>query len=159
VIDSVRNAIREVLGDEKLREWFDEFFGYAKRVLEDVHYGPTDEAKAKREDLRERWKGLEENKKWYEVVERVKAEWAAFEGGLKGDEDLRAVKETKEKFGEDLKRGLSERVGGQAIEEVTWFWQDLFKVYLPNVLGQLKELPIPRYVFRFFEGVFADGAL
>jgi hypothetical protein len=50
------------------------------------------------------------NTKWYELVEKVKAEWASFEKVLKEDEDLEAVRETKAKLGEDLRRGLSERV-------------------------------------------------
>lgn len=151
MIASVRNAIAGVLEDDGLRVWFDEFFGYAKRVLGDVHYAPTQEAKMKKKDLGARWKSLsseEGNPKWYALAQKVKTEWAAFEGALMEDGDLRAAKEAKEKFGEDLKRGMSERVG-VAVEEITWFWQDLFKVYLPNVLGQLKELPIPRYVAGF----------
>jgi len=62
------------------------------------------------------------------------------------DEAKAQRKDSKEKFGEDLKM---ERVGGgveRVVEEMTWFWQDL----LPNVLGQLKEIPIPRYGFSFF---------
>jgi hypothetical protein len=81
---------------------------------------------------------------------RVKAELAEFETALKEDEELNDARKAKEKFGEDLKM---ERVGGsveRVVEEMTWFWQDLFKVYLPNVLGQLKEIPIPRYGFSFF---------
>ncbi len=118
-------------------------------IFEDVHYAPTQEAKAKKKDLRARWKSLssaEENPKWHGLVQRVKSEWAMFERVLKEDEDLKAAKGAKEKFGEDLKSGLRERVE-EVFEEITWFWQDLFKVYLPNVLGQLKELPIPRYVW------------
>ena len=77
---------------------------------------------------------------------RVKAELAEFETALKDHEELNDAREAKEKFGEDLKM---ERVGGgveRVVEEMTWFWQDL----LPNVLGQLKEIPIPRYGFSFF---------
>ena len=166
MIDSVRDAIAEVLQDERLRDWFDEFFGYTKKVLGDVHYAPKQEAKEKRKDLHARWKSLssaEENPKWYELVQKVKTEWATFERALKEDEDLNVAMEAKEKFAEDLKSGLRERVGGrveEAFEEITWFWQDLFKVYLPNVLGQLKELPIPRCVgSSFYIGFRSDDGV
>jgi hypothetical protein len=154
VIDSVRNAMAEVLQDERLRVWFDEFFAYTRKTLEDVHYAHSDEAKAKRKDLRERWKKLnsaDENPKWHQLVEKVKTEWMAFEKGIKEDADLRAINEAQSKLAEDLKTGLTEQVGGaveQALEEVTWFWQDLFKVYLPNILAQWKEVPIPRTEYK-----------
>ena len=121
-----------------------------------MHYAHSDEAKAKRKELRGRWKKLnsaEENTKWHQLVEKVKTEWASFERGIKEDADLIAVKESHRKLGEDLKTGLSEQVGGgmeQAFEGITWFWQDLFRVYLPNMLAQLKEVPIPRYVVGRF---------
>lgn len=152
-----------MLKDEKLREWFDEFFAYSRKSLEDVKYAHSHEAKMKRKDLRERWKKLtlaEENSKWHQLVERVKTEWVSFEKGLKEDADLNAVKEAQRKLGEDMKMGLSEQIKGgveQAFEEMTWFWQDLFKVYLPNMLKQLKDVPIPRYVvFRIVFGIDRD---
>lgn len=147
----MRNAMAEVLQDERLRNWFDEFFAHSRKALEDVNYAHSDEAKAKRRDMRARWKSLssaEDNTKWHQLVEKVKTDWASFENALKEDADLNAVKESQWKLGEDLKMGLTEQVGEgveQAFEQVTWFWQDLFKVYLPSMLGQLKAVPIPRY--------------
>jgi hypothetical protein len=126
-MESVRNAIAEVVQDERLRNWFDEFFGYGMKALEDVHYAHSDEAKAKRKELRGRWKKLnsaEENTKWHQLVEKVKTEWASFERGIKEDADLIAVKESHRNLGEALKTGLSEQVGGgmeQAFEGITWF--------------------------------------
>ena len=86
VIESFRNVMAEVLQDKRLRKWFDKYFAYGKKASEDVHYAHLDKAKAKRKDLRVRWKSLtsaEENPKWQKLVERVKNEWAAFEAGLK----------------------------------------------------------------------------
>ena len=41
-------------------------------------------------------------------------------------------------------------IGGiQAVlEQVSWFWQDLFKVYVPKVLGMMRDLPIPRTEYK-----------
>lgn len=150
----------EVLEDERLKVWFDEFFAYAREALQDVQYAHSDEAKAERHDLRGRWKDLtsaEENK-WHGLVESVRNEWASFETALMEDADLNAVKEAQRKLGQDLRTRLSEEVGGgvqEAFEQVTWFWQDLFRVYLPTLLSQLKELPIPRY--RVFSRILGFG--
>jgi len=38
------------------------------------------------------------------------------------------------------------------VEQVTWFWQDLFKVYIPRVTvsAKMQDAPVPRFVFLFF---------
>ncbi|KAF4622165.1 hypothetical protein D9613_009116 [Agrocybe pediades] len=36
----------------------------------------------------------------------------------------------------------------EALEQATWFWQDLFRVYLPKIIGKLKDIPIPRTEYK-----------
>jgi len=43
----------------------------------------------------------------------------------------------------------------EALDQATWFWQDLFRVYLPKVLSKLKDIPIPRYVVSFWCSLFS----
>ena len=83
-------------------------------------------------------------------VEAVKAEFAKVEGGLKSDADLNRLKAEHAKLGEDIERGLVEagqeaKTGMQAaVEQATWFWQDLFKVYVPRIMSKMGDVPIPR---------------
>ena len=48
--------------------------------------------------------------------------------------------------GEEVESGLK-----TAVDQATWFWQDLFKIYIPNLLSKMKDVPIPRYVARSFD--------
>ena len=31
------------------------------------------------------------------------------------------------------------------MDRAPWFWQDLFKVYLPKAFSKMRDFPIPRY--------------
>lgn len=156
LVEKLRGGANVVVKDDELRMWFDEFFAYCRKSLVDLEYARSDEAKAKRHDLRGRWrKSMEEGNKWRDIVEDAKSEWRKIGEGLKGDMDLTRLIESQRKLGVDLKNRLkdakSEVESGvqQAVEEATWFWQDLFKVYMPRVLSRLKNVPIPRYVSLF----------
>ena len=78
-------------------------------------------------------------------MKKVKAE-------LKKDKDLNRVKEAHEKFGMDIEEGFVEaEIDVQAaVEQATWFWQDLFKVYIPRVFSKMRDVPVPRFVFLLF---------
>lgn len=72
------------------------------------------------------------------------------EGGLRSDADLSRLKGVHAKLGEDIERGLVEvgqeaKTGMQAaVEQATWFWQELFKVYIPRIVSTVGDVPIPR---------------
>ena len=92
------------------------------------------------------WKTtLEKDDKWRKAVDSIKNE-------LKKDEDLNRVKEAHEKFGMDIEEGFVEaEIGVQAaVKQATWFWQDLFKVYIPRVFSKMRDVPVPRFVFFLF---------
>ena len=43
------------------------------------------------------------------------------------------------------------RTGMEAvIEQATWFWQDMFKVYAPRVFAKMRNVPVPRFILLFF---------
>ena len=99
-----------------------------------------------------RWKtALEKDDKWRKAVDSVKIELQKFEGELKKDKDLCRVKEAHEKFGMDMEDGLAEAETGMqaAIKQATWFWQDLFKVYVPRLLSKMRDVPVPRFISSF----------
>ena len=85
------------------------------------------------------------------------------EAELKKDEDLNRVNEAHEKFGMDIEEGFVEaEIGVQAaVEQATWFWQDLFKVYIPRVFSKMRDVPVPRFVFLlvFFRLIFLSHCL
>jgi len=87
-----------------------------------------------------------------QVVDDVMEESKKVEAGIRNDEDLNRVREAHAKLGCDIKQGLVE-AGLEAqtdmqvgIEQATWFWQDLFRVYLPRIMSKMRDIPIPRLV-------------
>ena len=131
--------------DTEVKGWFDDFFTCARR-----RYASSEEAESKRQELWERWKTiLEKDDKWRKAVDGVKNELQKLEAELKKDEDLNRVKEAHEKFEIGMKDGFVEAQTGMqaAVEQATWFWQDLFKVYIPRVFSKMRDVPVPRFIF------------
>jgi len=111
----------------------------------------SDASKERWEALCARWNELmEKGSEWKQAVEQLKAEMKKVLDGMKEDEYLERVRAAHVRFGADLERGLVE-TGKEAepglealVEKVTWFWQDLFKVYIPRFVSRLETFPIPR---------------
>ena len=139
LIQKLKEAATRILGDEILKQWFDDLLAYCRASLADVRYAHSEKAKKERKELRERWEGMLEMEEWKSVVEGVKSEVRKAEGGLREDEGLKAVREAQRRLGNDLKE-----VAG---DEMLLCWRDFIRVYLPRVLSKLKSLPIPRYVW------------
>ena len=105
-----------------------------------------------RENLRNRWNELlEKDLKWKSEVDQFKKELDVIQRGINSDEDLMRLRAAHERLSQDIQRGLAE-VGAEstqaglqaAMEQVTWFWRDLFTVYISRILAFLKDVPIPR---------------
>ena len=153
LIETVQTCATSVLKDTEVKGWFNDFFACARQNLSEPGYARSEEAKSKRQELCERWKTtLENDDKWRNAVDSVKFELQKFEAELKKDEDLNRVKEAHEKFGMDVEEGLVEAESGMqaAVEQATWFWQDLFKVYIPRVFSKMRDVPVPRFIFPIF---------
>ncbi|KAF5378126.1 hypothetical protein D9615_007578 [Tricholomella constricta] len=152
----IRMCLDAIAADPELRQWFDDFFELTRKNLSKEGYARSDESKANRKSLRTRWKALldEESGKWRDTVDGVKQELSKFQDGLNADRDLQRVKTAHEKLSEDLERGLIE-AGGKAetglealMERASWFWQDIFRVYIPRIVEFLGDLPIPRTEYK-----------
>ncbi|KAF9523026.1 hypothetical protein CPB83DRAFT_68008 [Crepidotus variabilis] len=159
LIQKIRSCANEVVRDQDLKAWFDEFFAFSRKNLGESGYSSSDEAQAKRKELRVRWRTLlEKDQKWQKAVDEVKVEWEKVEQGLKNDEDLNKLKEAHGKLGSDIESGLVE-AGNEAqdkakdamqtvIDQATWFWQDLFRVYVPKFFAKMRDVPIPRTEYK-----------
>ncbi|KAG6850361.1 hypothetical protein H0H93_014315 [Arthromyces matolae] len=156
LVGKIKHCLDTIAGDPQLRKWFDDFFDLARKNLVVQGYVQSDESKQKRQDLRTRWKALldEENGKWSKAVDNVKLEFAKFQEGLSSDQDLSRLKEAHIKLGHDVERGLIEageeaQTGLEALmERATWFWQDLFRVYVPRLVNFFGDIPIPRTEYK-----------
>ena len=118
-------------------------------------YARSEESKAKWEALSARWSALmEKDSNWKRAADAFKVELKKVVDGMKNDEHLGRVRAAHARLGDDLERGLVEAgremdISLQAmVNKATWFWQDLFKVYLPRFLSKVESLPIPRYMIR-----------
>jgi len=151
--------VLDIREDQDLRTWFDEFFQYLQKCISESGYYSSDAAKSKRKDLKSRWKAMLDAdsdfaRKWKSDFDTFTQETKAFQKGIEGDEDLNRVRMAHQKLGEAIETGIVEKtkeVGGQAesaveamMEQASWFWQDIFKVYVPKLIEQLKDVPIPR---------------
>lgn len=155
LIQKLRTTAYTILQDQELKEWFDDFLSTSRKNLADPGYARSEEAEAKRKDLRTRWKSQldkDSSGKWKIVVDDLKKELDKVQSGLETDEDLNRLKDAHAKLGSDIEKGLMDaseeaKPGVQAaIEQATWFWQDLFKFYIPKFLSKMRDVPIPRSV-------------
>jgi hypothetical protein len=102
--------------------------------------------------LGERWKQLldhdsDAGRKWKEDVQALKDELREFQQAIARDADLQRVRKAHATFGKDLAQSVGS--GGQismqfALDQASWFWQDVFNVYASRLLHVIKDIPIPR---------------
>lgn len=159
---SFRRCAADVRQDKDLKSWFHVFFKHIRKSLDEAGYARSDEAKKTKKELRARWKALQDadsdaGRKSKKDFDTLKDELKDFEERIAADKDLNKIKEAHEKLGGDIANGLVE-VGKKAdemgismqaaIEKASWFWQDLFKVYMPRALSMMKDIPIPRYALK-----------
>lgn len=155
LVSTIRKCVSDIHDDQDLRAWFDDFFTHLRRDLDEAGYLRSDEAKQTRKSLRNRWKELLDQdsdfgRMWKKDLEAMKDQVKIFQDGLRNDEDLIRLREAHLRLGQAIESGLVE-AGDQAqngmqalMEQATWFWQDLFRVYLPRGLSMMKDIPIPR---------------
>ncbi|EDR09989.1 uncharacterized protein LACBIDRAFT_317829 [Laccaria bicolor S238N-H82] len=155
VIAALRTCVFSIVKNPELKEWVDDSIRWARKVLAEPGYARSEEAQKTRKALEERWKSaLEKDWKWHGHVKKLKEELYKIELGLQEDKDLQRVVDAQAKLGEDLASGLTradEEVESglkAAVDQATWFWQDLFKIYIPNLLSKMKDVPIPRTEYK-----------
>ncbi|KAK7047885.1 hypothetical protein VNI00_006213 [Paramarasmius palmivorus] len=159
LISTLRQCTLDIREDADLRQWFDDFFAHLRKSLDEPGYTRSEASNKARKDLRQRWKQMLDadsdfGRKWKSDLEKFKKESEAFQKGLKNDEDLNRLGEAHVKLGQAIEQGLVEgsteaETGLQAaVEKVTWFWQDITRVYAPKLINMLKDVPIPRIEFK-----------
>ncbi|TFK87277.1 hypothetical protein K466DRAFT_117691 [Polyporus arcularius HHB13444] len=159
-LDDVFAALRvcgvDIQQDKDVRKWFDEFIAHCRKSLDERGYVRSDEAQKKRNKLRDEWKELldkdsDKGRKWKEDVAKLKQEATEFQQAVDQDEDLRQIRRTRAKLGEDIENTLltAASAGAQSLmERAPWFWQDIFNVYLPKIVSAVKDIPIPRTEYK-----------
>lgn len=149
-----RTCAVDVRADADLRAWFVDFFANVRKSLDEPAYVRSATARHTRTELRDRWRALlaadsDAGRKWKGDVATLKRELRSVAASVRTDADLKRLREAHAQLGLDIEGAAGEAgaVGLQAaMDQVSWFWQDLFKVYVPRMLGVLKDIPIPRYV-------------
>lgn len=151
LIRKLRGTIAAVVKDEQLKNCVHDFIGEIRRCLTEKGYARSDAAAEKLKEFRERWQTLlEKDEHTRNNIDQLKDGFSKVFEGMKQDKDLQRIKSAHLRFNNDLSEGLIEagkeaETGLQAaMEQVTWFWQDFFRFYLPRVLNKMKGIPIPR---------------
>ncbi|KAI0363499.1 hypothetical protein BV20DRAFT_975593 [Pilatotrama ljubarskyi] len=146
----------DIQQDPDVRGWCDEFIAHLRKSLDEPGYARSDESQQKREKLRKEWQELldkdsDKGRKWKEDIAALKREASEFQTAVDRDEDLRTIRRAHAKLGDDLENGLlvASSTGVQSLmERAPWFWQDVFNVYLPKLVGMIKDIPIPRTEYK-----------
>ncbi|KAG2360077.1 hypothetical protein BDR07DRAFT_1413625 [Suillus spraguei] len=141
-----------VRNNEALKSWFNDFFAYVRKSLDEPGYARSEEAHHIHQQLGERWKQLldqdsDMGRKWKEDVQALRDELHDFQKASARDADLQRVRKAHAAFGKDLAQSVG--TGGQismqfAFDQTSWFWQDVFNVYASRLLRIIKDIPIPR---------------
>ncbi|EGN98629.1 hypothetical protein SERLA73DRAFT_107695 [Serpula lacrymans var. lacrymans S7.3] len=152
VLSKIRTCAVDVRRDEDLKSWFNEFFAYVRGSLEKPGYARSEQAHEEYKSLTRRWKELlnqesEVGQQWKQDVHALRHELRDFQHAMAKDADLQRVRKAHSKFADEVERGIV--AGGQigfqfAVDQASWFWQDIFNVYAQRILGMLKDIPIPR---------------
>lgn len=152
ILNSFRKCLLSVINDRSLSSFFKSAFDHLLKDLTQQGFVRSEESKREWKDLKLRWEDLmEKDSRWKAEVDDFYSDLKQFTDSVESDEDLIRLREAHVKLGRDIERGLVEpgiQEGGlqSAIEGVTWFYQDLLRVYVPKLLSLLKDIPIPRYV-------------
>lgn len=156
LLGKAKQCAIDVREDKDLQRWFQEFFQTIRKMVNDAGYMRSEELKQTKKDLRTRWKKFfvdESESGWKTDYEAFKKELTAFETALSQDKDMKRLRDAHVQLGKAIEEGLVEagsegKTGLEAaMDQVSWFWRDIFQVYIPRALTFMKGVPIPRYVF------------
>ncbi|EAU81705.1 hypothetical protein CC1G_02721 [Coprinopsis cinerea okayama7 len=156
-----RTVTSSIMRDPDIKSWFNDSIAYTRRVLAEPGFSQSDDATEQRKQLRSRWRDLQEkDDQWKKNIEQLKREWNKIENGINKDQDVVRVRNAHNNLVRDVGDGL--KVAGEeaqssleaAMEQATWFWQDLFKVYLPKAMSKMRDIPIPRTEYKDSEVEF-----
>ncbi|KAF5320053.1 hypothetical protein D9611_010270 [Ephemerocybe angulata] len=165
-IGKFRTVTASVMRDPELKQFFNDALTFVRRTLTEADFVNSKEAAQERKQLRVRWRTFtEKDEKWKGEIDQLKEEWTKIEAGIKNDKDLENIRVAQNNFTADLGKGLQAagaEVAGEAkeaaqsaqgtleaaMEQATWFWQDLFKVYIPKGISKMRDLPIPRTEYK-----------
>ncbi|KAK0206169.1 hypothetical protein DFS33DRAFT_1499100 [Desarmillaria ectypa] len=141
----------DVREDKDLQKWFQEFFQVIRKTINDAGYMQSEDLEQAKKELRTRWKKLfVEDSKWKTHYGAFRNELSAFEAALSQDKDTKRLRDAHVQLGKAIEDGLveagSEAKSGlhAAMERASWFWRDIFQVYIPRALTFMKGFPIPR---------------
>jgi hypothetical protein len=151
MIRKFRVAVAAVVKDEQLKSCVHDFLGEIRRGLTEKGYARSDAATDKLKEFRERWNALlEKDEQVKGNIESMKDGFSKALDGMKQDKDLQRIRAAHTRFNHDISEGLIDASATAdsglqaAMEQLTWFWQDAFKYYLPRILERMKDIPIPR---------------
>ncbi|TFK17334.1 hypothetical protein FA15DRAFT_761110 [Coprinopsis marcescibilis] len=154
-IEQIRTATSSIMRDPELKAWFNDSLSYSRKLLAEPDFSRSDEAKRERKELRVRWRTFsEKDEKWKSNIESLQDEWSKIENGIDRDDAIVGVRNAHKNLVADIGDGMkvveSEARSNleAAMEQATWFWQDLFKVYIPKALTKMRDIPIPRTEYK-----------
>ncbi|KAI5479498.1 hypothetical protein MNV49_003440 [Pseudohyphozyma bogoriensis] len=148
-LDSVFRAadkvIKDLDGDERIKNLVDEAYAFIDRAIHDPGYVTSSRAQRRGEAIYDQAQEIvTSNAAWKRDADALVKEISAALDKAEKDQALRGLGRSLDRFADSLKR-FSRR--GMSLFEGSEVWGDLTQVLLPRVLGALQCIPMPRVEF------------
>ncbi|CAD6960072.1 unnamed protein product [Tilletia controversa] len=148
LLESVRKIIDDVRQDERLTNYWNEIDSYVERLLFDEGFVTSSKAARKADDLYEKaQKLLESNAGWKRDAEALNEQLVEYRDALSHDAEATEFLDALSDLNEDVSELLVDGVSIFALK-ATGVVADVFDVWLPRLIGQIKSIPLPRCEYK-----------
>ncbi|KAE8232503.1 hypothetical protein CF326_g2463 [Tilletia indica] len=148
LLESVRKIIDDVKQDERLTNYWNEIDAYVERLLFDEGFVTSSKAARKADDLYEKaQKLLESNAGWKRDAEALNEQLGEYRNALSSDAEATELLDALSDLNEDISELVKDGVSIFALK-ATGVVVDIFDVWLPRLVSQIKSIPLPRCEYK-----------
>lgn len=143
-----QKAAEDIRGDPKLQAYFEAIEEFLERCMHDGDYVTSQRAYKKAASLYDDGQSLiQSNPTWKKDADKLQKEIEAFVKALGDDKTSQDLLDAIENLGEDL--ADAGKIGVRSLKsEGRGLYRDAMDVFLPRLIGLVKEIPVPRIEFK-----------
>ncbi|KAK0545215.1 hypothetical protein OC861_006414 [Tilletia horrida] len=154
LIDSVKKIYDDVKEDERLSNFWNDIDAYVERLLFDEGYVTSSKASRQADELYEKaQKLLETNAGWKRDAQALNEQLREYGDALSSDEETTEFLDALQDLNEDLAELLKDGASIFALNalKAPGAIADVFDVWLPRLIGEIKSIPLPRCEYKSAE--------
>lgn len=117
-----------------------------RKNLDEPGYSSSDERQRAADDLEKRWQGImyeDSEREWKRDLDALRREFDEFRELVRADPDVARLKEAHGNLAEEVTE-VASAVADASVDRTSWLWHDVLDVYVPRILSQIKDIPVPR---------------